>query len=462
MNNKREDTISPHHRDIREEDISKLLNFLSAVISQRYLYPPSHPILQKSIKTLLTFLNGRLGKGGTISLALIEDQFIIDGKRLTKYSDGFGQLRSELKKLGIEKINFKSGINTKELISFIEAIVTDPKDMTGIDGTNTILHYKGSDHIELKRLSISLLTDIEGYSDAAEIIQKGIDTLKEIIPEVRKDHKINYKGVHEMVYKVCNFLYEKRSPLLAITSFKGYDEYTFTHATNVSTLAMIIGQGINLPQDIISDFGIAGLLHDIGKETIPPEIINKPGKLTEEEFTLIKSHPVNGAKILIENKGIIDLAPIVAYEHHIKFSGGGYPELPRKRDLNLCSMIVSIADVYDALRSTRSYRREFSLKDTIRILKESAKDFEPILLKRFIGLVGIYMVGTIVRLKSGHIGIVYELNPNDPYSPFVRIIKDPNGENIKKKEIIDLSVKEEKGDENFIIDVLEQREDTLL
>ncbi|MBI5183777.1 MAG: hypothetical protein HY999_05390 [Nitrospinae bacterium] len=125
-------------------------------------------------------------------------------------------------------------------------------------------------------------------------------------------------------------------------------------------------------------------------------------------------------------------------------------------------MIVSIADVYDALRSIRSYRREFSLKDTIRILKESAKDFEPILLKRFISLIGIYMVGTIVRLKSGHIGIVYELNPNDPYSPFVRIIKDPNGENIKKEEIIYLSVKEEKGDENFIIDVLEQREDTLL
>lgn len=447
--------------NIGEEDISNLLNFLSAAVSQKHLYPTSHPILQRSIETLLSFLDGRLCKGDTISLSLVEEQFILDGKRLSKYGNGFGQLKSELKNWGIEKINFKAGVNAKELISLIEALATDPKDVAAMDGAETILHYKGSDHIELKKLSTYLLSDMEGYSDAAEIIEGGINILKEIIPDVRKDHKINSKGIHEMVYKLCNFLCENRSPLLAVTTFKDYDEYTFTHATNVSTLAMIMGQSLGLPKDVISDFGLAGLLHDVGKESIPSEIINKPGKLTKEEFDIIKSHSVNGAKILIKNKDIINLAPVVAYEHHIKFSGGGYPELPRKRDLNLCSMIVTISDVYDALRSIRSYRRELSLKDTINILKESSGlYFEPILLKRFVGLVGIYVVDTIVRLKSGHIGLVHELNPNDPYCPSVRIIKDRDGETVKKEQIIDLSVKDEKGEENFIVEAIEQTEET--
>ncbi len=443
--------------NIGEEDISNLLNFLSAAVSQKHLYPTSHPILQRSIKILLSFLDRRLSKGNTVSLSLVEDQFIIDGKRLSKYGDGFGQLKSELKNWGIEKINFKAGVNAKEVMSLIEALATDPKDAAAMDGAERVLHYKGSDHIDLKKLSTSLLSDIEGYSDATEIIESGIDILKEIIPDIRKQHKINYKGVHEMVYRLCNFLCEKRSPLLAVTTFKSYDEYTFTHATNVSTLAMIIGQSLGLPKDVVSDFGLAGLLHDVGKESIPSEIINKPGKLTNEEFEIIKSHSVNGAKILIKNKEIIDLATIVAYEHHIKFSGGGYPELPRKRKLNLCSMIVTIADVYDALRSIRSYRRELSLKDTINILKESSGlDFEPIILKRFIGLVGIYMVGAFVRLKSGHIGVVHELNPNDPYCPLVRTIKDRDGQTVKKEQIIDLSVKDEKGEENFIVEAMEE------
>ncbi len=143
---------------------------------------------------------------------------------------------------------------------------------------------------------------------------------------------------------------------MALTALKRYDNYTFTHMVNVSVLAMAQARSLNLEGPLLREFGFAALMHDIGKVQTPQEVLNKPDKLTKEEFDIMKRHVVDGAHILRRTPEMPALAPIVAFEHHLRQDLSGYPENIGHRKLNLCTQIVSIADVYDALRSNRVYR----------------------------------------------------------------------------------------------------------
>ncbi|MCJ7646125.1 HD domain-containing protein, partial [bacterium] len=191
------------------------------------------------------------------------------------------------------------------------------------------------------------------------------------------------------------------------------------------------------------DLGIAALLHDVGKIKVPEEILRKPGKLTPEEFELIKKHPADGAKILMKTTGTSKMAYVVTFEHHIKYDLTGYPVVSRaKRGLNLGSMLVRIADTYDAMRSNRSYARETPPEKTIKEMEEaSGKEFEPVLLRKFIRLIGVYPPGTFVRLDANEIGFVFQTNPSDPYRPRVRIIIDSNGSKIENPQEVELEEK---------------------
>ena len=221
---------------------------------------------------------------------------------------------------------------------------------------------------------------------------------------------------------------QDRTSLMALTALKKYDNYTFTHMVNVSALAMAQARSLNIDGPLLREFGFAALMHDIGKVNTPLEVLNKPDKLTKDEFELMKRHVVDGAHILRRTPEMPALAPIVAFEHHLKQDLSGYPEKIGNRKLNLCTMIVSIADVFDALRSTRAYRKALPT-DRIRSImgEQDNPAFNSVLLKRFVNLMGLFPVGNLVRLSTDELAIVTAEHPSDPFRPQVKIISDRQG-----------------------------------
>jgi putative nucleotidyltransferase with HDIG domain len=225
---------------------------------------------------------------------------------------------------------------------------------------------------------------------------------------------------------------------MALTALKRYDNYTFTHMVNVSVLAMAQARSLNLDGPMLREFGFAALMHDIGKVRTPLEILNKPDKLTPGEFDVMKQHVVDGANILRRTPEMPALAPVVAFEHHLRQDLSGYPEKIGHRDLNLCTQIVSIADVYDALRSNRIYREGLPSERIRAIMtQKDSPAFNTKLLRRFINLMGIFPVGTLVRLESDEVAVVTHEHPTDPFRPRVRVVLDRLGSALETPETVD-------------------------
>jgi putative nucleotidyltransferase with HDIG domain len=173
--------------------------------------------------------------------------------------------------------------------------------------------------------------------------------------------------------------------ILPLLQLKEFDEYTTTHSLNVSVLTMALAESLGLAQQDVRTFGIAGLLHDLGKVSIPIEILNKPGKLSEEERAIMQHHPVAGAKLIIESGRRLDLAAAVAHEHHIMINGHGYPTCHYRRDCHKASKLVHVCDVYDALRTKRPYRDAWEAERVLAYIEERAgTEFEPEAARAFV------------------------------------------------------------------------------
>jgi HD-GYP domain-containing protein (c-di-GMP phosphodiesterase class II) len=179
---------------------------------------------------------------------------------------------------------------------------------------------------------------------------------------------------------------------------------------------------------LLREFGLAALMHDIGKVRTPIEILNKPEKLTDEEFAIMKRHTIDGAEILRATPEVPTLAPVLAFEHHLRIDGSGYPTNIKRPTLNLATLLCSIADVYDAMRSQRAYQRAFPTDRILEVLRGGERKlFDQHLVRRFVQLIGIYPVGNVVRLNTGVLAIVTRVHAPDPHRPSVKVISDAAG-----------------------------------
>jgi putative nucleotidyltransferase with HDIG domain len=221
---------------------------------------------------------------------------------------------------------------------------------------------------------------------------------------------------------------QNRTALLALTTLKNYDNYTFTHMVNVSILTMGQARTLGIDGPLLREFGLAALMHDIGKVRTPLEILNKPDKLTDAEFAIMKRHTIEGAEILRQTPDIPTLAPVVAFEHHLRKDGSGYPDGISRASLNVGTMLCSIADVYDAMRSQRRYQQAFPSERILEVLKRNdGMQFDQHLVRRFVQLVGIYPAGTLVRVNTGETAVVLKAHALDPHRPQVRMLTTRDG-----------------------------------
>src|SRR6185295_13684975 len=251
-----------------------------------------------------------------------------------------------------------------QLIQTLGAVDATP------ESTNSLTRLK---HIRVGRLQLGekgdtpvgdVATFRRLYDDAVSVAGTLWDSAKtEGMPDADAGRGI--------VDSLAQAVAQNRTALLALTALKNYDNYTFTHMVNVSILTMGQARGLGIEGGLLREFGLAGLMHDIGKVKTPSEILNKPGKLTDAEFEILKRHTVDGAEILKNTPEIPALAPIVAFEHHLRNDGTGYPSGVVRHKLNLGSSLAGIADVYDAMRSQRVYQQACASDRILTVLQRN-------------------------------------------------------------------------------------------
>jgi putative nucleotidyltransferase with HDIG domain len=226
---------------------------------------------------------------------------------------------------------------------------------------------------------------------------------------------------------------QNRRAMLALAAMHRYDNYTFTHMVNVSVLTMAQAKSLGIDGALLRQFGLAGLMHDIGKVRTPTEILTKPEKLTDAEFAIMMKHPVDGGEMLRRRLELPPLAAVVAFEHHLRVDGTGYPGGVSRPSLNLATQLCSIADVFDAMRSQRSYQRAFPTDRIVAVLRQNdGARFDQRLVRRFSQLMGIYPTGNLVRLDDGALAVVLRAHAPDPSKPLVRVVTGPDGARLPK------------------------------
>ena len=286
-----------------------------------------------------------------------------------------------------------------------------------------------------------------GIVAAQRVYGAAVQTAELLWNQAKAGDKPDPNAARKIIGSLAQVVTQDRTSLMALTALKRYDNYTFTHMVNVSVLAMSQARSLNLDGSLLREFGFAALTHDIGKVNVPLEVLNKPDKLDKDEFDIMKRHVVDGAHILRKTPETPALAPIVAFEHHLRQDLSGYPEQIGNRSLNLCTMIVSIADVFDALRTNRPYRQGLATDRIRGIMGERGNPaFNQKLLKRFVNLMGLFPVGNLVRLNTDEVGVVTAEHPTDPFRPQVKIVMDARGERLEDPILANTWEHDDRGD----------------
>ena len=259
--------------------------------------------------------------------------------------------------------------------------------------------------------------------------------------QARMGRALVVDGCAELVDDIAASMERNASALLGLVRLKSHDDYTFMHSVAVCTLMVVLGRRMGLSEPQVRDAGLAGLLHDVGKAKIPLSVLNKPGKLSPEEYRLVQHHPRLGHDLLREAGVATPMALDVCLHHHETPDGKGYPESLSGAALSLHARMGSVCDVYDAITSNRPYKSGWGPADSIAKMAEwtRAGQFDPEVFRAFIDCVGIYPVGSLVRLRSERLAVVVEHNPAAPVAPRVKVFYSIRAQLTQPTELLDLS-----------------------
>ncbi len=281
-----------------------------------------------------------------------------------------------------------------------------------------------------------------------ELRQEAISSVKKVYDMFNQAaQKINISSINQTMIvskKIVNALKSNAEAKISIAKLKLYDDYTYNHSLDVSILSIAIGIELGLETEELYDLGLCALLHDIGKMAVPIDIISKPAKLTNEEFCVVKQHPIKGAEFFKKHKLVANKIYQGVLTHHEKFDGTGYPNGLSGEDIPLFGRIISVADVFDALTSKRPYREPSTASEAIEYLMGgSGSSFDIKIVKAFLNKVAPYPIGSCVKLSNGDIAIIVKQNDINPLRPIVRLFDRPD---------IMLNLYSEKSLQNLVIE----------
>jgi putative nucleotidyltransferase with HDIG domain len=406
------------------------------------LYPTGHPHIKIALDDCYLFVRQLLQREHQIPIVLAGNEFVVGDLQVPVAGEAFAELAAALQHAGIEKLIFSDGLRFWELQNLLRILNLDGAAIEDGGGAEALLAEAEVEHIVATRLHVDASEDDAPHVlvRAWEAYASGLRVVRRLRHGYRSNGRLeNLDETKEFVREIVEVGAQQTTPLLALHALKVHDEYSFTHSINVATLTLAMAQRLRFSKYDLHEITLAALLHDLGKERVSGDVLRKPGKLDDDEWKQMADHSLEGAKMLATTEGVGDLPPIVAFEHHL--TQDRTRKDAAKWRLHLVSEIVTIADVYDALRSSRPYRGEIPADRAMEIMHEEAPHkFNHDLFEGFVRLMGYYPPGICVRLDSGEVGIVYQVNPAAPRQPGVLVVRDAAGEPIDTPRRIDLAV----------------------
>lgn len=279
----------------------------------------------------------------------------------------------------------------------------------------------------------------EEIARAQKLCARSKAAIVEMFSDARMGQAVTLDHVADMVNEISDSVLRHPNAMISLARLKTSDEYTYMHSVAVCALMIALARHLGMPEEQVHEAGMAGLLHDIGKMAIPDVILNKPGKLTDNEFSTMRQHPEAGGRMLLESRQISALVLDVCLHHHEKVDGSGYPHRLAGEQISLFARMGAVCDVYDAITSDRPYKKGWDPAESIRKMAEWKGHFDEKVFQAFVKSVGIYPVGALVRLESGRLGVVMEQHEKSLLTPRVKVFFSARSKMPIIQEIVDLA-----------------------
>ncbi len=432
-----------------QDSTMDFINQLAVVLRTAQIHSMSNHAFISLVDKFVSFIADLLRYEKTLILELRGEYFYLNDFRI-RYSPecimNLDFLLREFRKMELGGVLIKKEISTEDMNIFVKAFIASSFLEHPFDALKDELSSVSGMEIQKLKNTSDEDTDV----DVKKLIKKtyfsAVSYSKGVFQTVQSGEKVNLRKAKRVVASLVDRIVEQEQLILGMTVIKDYDEYTYYHSTNVSILAVALGQKLGLNRTLLIELGMVALFHDMGKIAVPYDILNKPGSLNEHEWIIIRKHPQWGVEALLKMRPLDDLtvkAVIVAYEHHMNFDLSGYPKLANPLTTDLFSRIVTIVDQYDAMTSARVYNRiPMSPDEVLKVMMEkSGKTIDPLIFKFFVNMIGVYPIGTLVLLDTNELGIVFENNHLFLSRPRVMIISENGGDIIIKGHVTDLMEK---------------------
>jgi HD-GYP domain-containing protein (c-di-GMP phosphodiesterase class II) len=376
----------------------RFLTSMAQALATMSLYAEGHPVRARAAVASFDTLRDLQDADPHPSFSFLGSDVVYGQQAIRGLTDW--EWATRLANVGVQRLEFADIVERDAYVNFLEDVLARVSAFTALGAANapssvSMARSTGPTPIRFGAIGVrgsndQRPTEIAPTDEAALLdLNAEVDAIQWVHDEVSDRAEIPLLEAESIVRSLSVAMHGDSQMLLPLLTLKEFDQYTTTHALNVSVLSMGLAEFMGLSPREVRSYGVAGMLHDLGKVRVPKDILTKPGKLTPDEWALMRSHTVEGAKLILQSDQNLDVAALVAFEHHIMINGGGYPDWHYRCDCHKASALVHVCDVYDALRTKRPYRDAWEPAATLEYIERGiGSEFDPDVAKAFMAMMG--------------------------------------------------------------------------
>lgn len=403
------------------QQAQRLATLLSGGIRGAGLYPPGHPASLQPFRELESVVLSLQREGGEIRIAVVDGVLSIGEHLFFAPPPPLQELMNRLDEKRVSGLVLKPGVMANDL-AVLARLMADPACTAELGAG-------------LKQAGVQLIEVME-EDNLSRTYNEAVGAVREIFDEIGNGRIPNSRRMLTVVSSLASAAIKEPLALLGLSLIKDYDNYTFQHSVNVGVLSMALAASMGRSVHEVEEAGLAGFLHDIGKTRVAKTILNKPGKLSSDEYLEMRRHPEYGAEIVREMEGVPDEVAEAVLGHHIRFDRRGYPESAKHLPFGVTSGIVAVADFYDATTTLRAYQRPMNPTQAVEELRNACgKSLDGKIVDRFLELTGRFPTGSLVRLDSNEIAVVFTPSAHPCGAAVVKVIMDGSGRALAEPEL---------------------------